>query len=151
MTNKHSNEHAKEMTGEGQGEGSVFGEPIYCYSRQQAIEDQVLFDVSETARSMGFRIPVALTEAVYCDTVEWDSQTNARKGLDISEDARLISLLLALRTEARGRDGDRITFTHHAIPAGGSSRFIRPVHLLAVCHPGDQMEPVITIMQQWED
>jgi len=44
-----------------------FGEPISVYSRQQAIEDGVLVDVSDTkeAKEAGFKIPVCLTIGVY--------------------------------------------------------------------------------------
>ena len=38
---------------------------IHSYTRQQAIEDGVLMDVSETAKEAGVRFPVALTRAVW--------------------------------------------------------------------------------------
>ena len=38
---------------------------IHSYSRQQAIEDGVLVDVTATAREAGFRYPVALTATVF--------------------------------------------------------------------------------------
>jgi len=41
-----------------------FGPVIYGYSREQAIADGVLIDVSELAREAGFRILVAVTAAV---------------------------------------------------------------------------------------
>lgn len=44
---------------------SIFGEAIYTYTREQAIEDGVLVDVSEVAREAGFKIPVAITSAVH--------------------------------------------------------------------------------------
>lgn len=49
----------------------IFGEPIYVYTRQQAIEDGVLVDVTEWAGSGpngmmgGFTVPVAMTAAVW--------------------------------------------------------------------------------------
>jgi hypothetical protein len=43
----------------------LFGVRIAVYSRQQAIEDGVLADVTETAREVGFRIPVTFTAAVW--------------------------------------------------------------------------------------
>ena len=38
---------------------------IHRYTRKQAIEDAVLVDVTPTAREAGFRLPVALTRAVW--------------------------------------------------------------------------------------
>ena len=44
-------------------------EIIDSYTRKQAIADGVLIDVTETASEAGFRIPVALTRAVWADYV----------------------------------------------------------------------------------
>jgi len=38
---------------------------IFSYSREQAIEDGVLVDVTETAKEAGFKIPVAITAGVH--------------------------------------------------------------------------------------
>ena len=43
----------------------LFGEVISCYSREQAIEDGYLVDVSEVGREAGILFPVALTRAVF--------------------------------------------------------------------------------------
>jgi hypothetical protein len=43
----------------------LFGPVIHAYSRAEALEDGVLVDVTSTAREAGFRIPVALTRAVW--------------------------------------------------------------------------------------
>ena len=43
---------------------------IHSYTRQQAIEDGVLVDVTATAREAGFRYPVALTATVFGAFVE---------------------------------------------------------------------------------
>lgn len=53
---------------------SIFGEVIYSYTRTQAIEDGVLVDVSETAAELGFRLPVAVTAAVWTRCVDWESE-----------------------------------------------------------------------------
>ena len=45
-------------------------EAIYSYTRQQAIEDGVLIDVSNLAKEAGFRFPVAFTRAVWSYNVE---------------------------------------------------------------------------------
>ena len=49
----------------------LFGEVIYAYTRAEAIADGVLIDVTETAKEVGFRLPVALTAAAWADCVAW--------------------------------------------------------------------------------
>jgi hypothetical protein len=51
-------------------DAGLFGDVISRYTREQAIEDGVLMDVSEAAREAGFRIPVALTRAAWAEYVE---------------------------------------------------------------------------------
>lgn len=42
---------------------SLFGEPISVYTRERALADGMLIDVSATAGEAGFQIPVVLTSA----------------------------------------------------------------------------------------
>ena len=42
----------------------LFGEVIYKYSREDAINDGVFVDISELAKEAGFKIPVAITQGV---------------------------------------------------------------------------------------
>ena len=59
-----------------------WGEPISIYTREQAIEDGVLVDVSDWAGSGphgmlgGFRLPVALTRALW-DQIDLDADDQA--------------------------------------------------------------------------
>ena len=48
-----------------QPEDPLFGPIIYAYTRSQALADGVLVDVTEIAREVGFKLPVALTEALH--------------------------------------------------------------------------------------
>ncbi len=66
-----------------------WGEPIHVYTRAQALADGVLIDVTETAREAGFRVPVALTAAVWADVREIPV---AQKGIQDPE-GRLWDLL----------------------------------------------------------
>ena len=57
-------------TDQAQGIEAFFGEPVYVYSRAQAIEDGVLVDMTEWASAEkgfigGFRVPVAMTAALW--------------------------------------------------------------------------------------
>jgi hypothetical protein len=119
----------------------IFGEPIYTYTRAQAIEDGVLVDVSETAREAGLKYPVAMTRAVWCDYVEIPEGV---KGQD--EKGRLWDILWMLRV-AVGRGGSEIRYQLLVRQKGG----LRRVTLKAICGPGDDASPVITIMKPEED
>ncbi|WZB62191.1 DUF6573 family protein [Achromobacter xylosoxidans] len=57
----------------------LFGEPLYVYTRAQAIADGVLIDVTKTARQVGFRILVTLTVDAWADCVAWTEQDSARQ------------------------------------------------------------------------
>ena len=54
----------------------IFGPVVASYSRAQAIEDGVLIDVTSMAGEAGFKWPVALTHAVWCDCVAWTERDN---------------------------------------------------------------------------
>jgi hypothetical protein len=43
------------------------GEPMHTYTRDEAVADGGLFDVTETAREAGFGVPVALTASMWAD------------------------------------------------------------------------------------
>ena len=119
----------------------IFGDVISSYSRAQAVEDGVLVDVSETAREAGLRYPVALTRAVWesCVVVPPNVQAQDERG-------RLWDILWMLRASV-GRGGEEIRYSLIVRTAKGRRR----VTLKALCGPGDDAEPVITIMLPEED
>ena len=116
---------------------------IYSYTRQQAIEDGVLVDVSETAREAGIRYAVALTRAV------WDQYVDVPLGVEGQDEAgRLWDVLWMFRYGAEGADGDRFEFD---LLVRNDNRQADQVTLRAICGPGDDAKPVITIMLLDED
>lgn len=54
------------------GMSEFFGEPIFIYTRAQAIADGMLVDVTEIARKHGYKCDTALTRAVFSQFVEVD-------------------------------------------------------------------------------
>lgn len=62
-----------------------FGEPVSTYTREQAIRDGVLVDVSALASESGFKMPVALTAAVWaaCSADEVDSDSTQARARDV--------------------------------------------------------------------
>jgi hypothetical protein len=122
----------------------VFGEVISSYSRAQAIEDGYLVDVSEVAKEAGIKFPVAVTRTVWDGYITPD--TRAEK-LGQSESGRLWDTLWMLRCNLK-RGGSEIRYQLYYIM---KERQKRLVTLKAVCGPGDDAEPVITIMLPEED
>ncbi len=120
-----------------------FGEPISIYTRAQAIEDGVVIDVSVAAREAGFKFPVAVTRAVWDGYVVPDSR--ARYYQD--EMGRLWDILSVLRWYVR-RGGSEIQFPVTMIM---KARQRRNIVFKALCGPGDNAAPVITIMMPDED
>jgi hypothetical protein len=120
---------------------------IFRYTRAQAIRDGVLIDVSELAREAGFRMPVAITAAAWglCVVVP-----HGVTGQD--ETGRLWDVLWMLRYAiGRSERGlDEIRFCLHVRNSDEES--VPPlVKLKALCGPGDDAEPVITILLPDED
>ena len=128
----------------------VFGKTISSYTRAQAIADGVLVDVSGPAREAGFRIPVALTSAVWADCVAWTDADSERQTTQ-DESGRLWDMLWSAALAAkRARGAQRIAFELHRVRRGGGIR-PRPVVLNLHIGPGDSAEPVITILRTDED
>ena len=125
----------------------IFGEVIFSYSRQQAIEDGVLIDVSNLAKEAGFKYPVAVTARVW----HWIEPPADAVGQDAT--GRLWDLLHVLRMEIKkgtirkDHPIDRVDFK--VIFDQGAEKPL--VDFYALCGPGDNAEPVITIMMPDED
>lgn len=132
--------------------GTIFGSVISCYSRARAIEDGVLIDVTPMAREAGFKWPVALTSTVWADCVAW-SEHDSEKQAYQDESGRLWDVLFmsfyAIRTATDS--GDRLRFLLYRVPKDGHSTEAQEVTLTLIVGPGDQGEPVITILLPNED
>ena len=127
----------------------IFGEVISSYTRTQAIDDGMLIDVSRNAQEAGFSFPVALTRAAWSDCVEW-SEADSKRQTHQDESGRLWDVLWMASRAAR-RGGQEIRFQLYRVPRGGRGMRPRLVTLKAICGPGDEGEPVITIMLPLED
>lgn len=84
----------------------IFGEPIHTYTRAQALGDGTLVDVSELAREAGFRLPVAVTRAVWESCIAWNGNQH------VYQDAigRQYDVLWGASLAARRGQGRRVTF-----------------------------------------
>lgn len=150
---------------------------IHTYTRAQAIEDGVLIDVSEMAREAGFRWPVAVTatDVVYprygltssppgslrrkgsrqracpersrrgdcgpaLSAAEWDT-------LWMAATSTKLSAGLAARRASTGTTQVTFEVAYTQKPGRGPET----VSLKMVAGPGDEDEPVMTIMLPGED
>ena len=127
----------------------IFGNVVSSYSRAQAIADGFLVDVSDTPEAIeaGFKFPVALTRTVWGRCVEVPVGVI---GQDVP--GRLWDLLYMLRIAIQ-HSANRSDTVYLELHVRNDNREGKTpvVSLKAVCGPGDQGEPVITVMLPEED
>jgi len=128
-------------------------ELIHKYTRAQAIEDGVLVDVNEMATEAGITFHAAMTSSLYDVMVP----TDAMDGYGQSVEGRLWDCLWMLHMAIRGS----IPSTVESYGPGQELRYkflalnddleTVEVEVKAITGPGDNMEPVITLMHPHED
>jgi len=115
-------------------------EIIHAYSREQAITDGVLIDVTDLARKAGFKLPVCVSDHLYHGYVV---PPDGMEGEGQSVEGRLHDLFTMTKAAMATRwEGDRVYYqVLFKMP-----RSLDLVKCLAVVGPGDEGEPVITLM-----
>ncbi len=121
-------------------------EIIARYSRADAIQDGVLVDVTEQAKSLRITLPVAITRVLWDG---WIQPDNLAQEDGESLDDRLRETIGILAVAIRGHKGDTDTIFFDVQFTKGGQRQVTKVK--AICGPGDKAEPVITIMMPEED
>lgn len=125
-------------------------EVIHRYTRRQAIEDGMLVDLMQPeteplVREAGFRFPIAMTTAAFSEAVA-PIDGELPPGQDLK--GRLWDVLMLLKAGIRANlKDDRVHFTVHVF----DGKRPNPVQLWALCGPGDDLEPTITVMLEGED
>lgn len=124
---------------------------IHSYTRAQALADGALVDVTETAKEAGFRHPVAMTSAAHADLVTWNEKNAAYQ----DESGRLWDVLymgfMAIKRGAQPDSSNTITYGMVRVPNTPKAHEPRNVQVRLNVGPGDNAEPVITIMLPGED
>jgi hypothetical protein len=132
----------------------LFGEPIYSYTRQNALDDGVLIDVTEASKEAGFSIPVAVTSTVWDQYIEWTEEDSERQTYQ-DQSGRLWDVLWMARMGISGgnKDKSQIMFQLDCVPRAPAStaRMARLTTLKMHIGAGDNHEPVVTIMLPDED
>ena len=122
----------------------IFGDVIHTYSRAEALEDGVLVDAGAMAQEAGLRWPVALTRAVWGAYVEVPPGVQAQ-----DETGRLLDIMwmayCAIRASKCVRELRYTVLVRH------DNRRPTPVRLKLLSGPGDDGEPVLTILLPEED
>ena len=121
---------------------------VFTYTMANALNDGVLVDVSRMAKEAGFRHPAAITRTAWERYVAVPEEVSGYQ----TEDARLWDILWMTRFRTRIVDSGPLgeTWEFELVVANDESG-PQEVTLKAVCGPGDQGEPVITIMMPKED
>lgn len=127
------------------GNDDFFGPVIFSYTREQAIDDGVLVDVSYMAREVGITFPTAVTSAV------WDEYVKVPEIVPWQdEQGRLWDILWMLRMAIQRSKGSG-ELVRYKLLVQNDEGPAKEVELKAQCGPGDKGEPVITIMKPNED
>ena len=114
---------------------------IFSYTRAQAIADGVLIDVTAQAAEVGFKVHTVVTDHLYNMYVvppaglEGEGQSVTGRLQDL-----LFRTLIAASTMERT---DRVEYVVLFLMKPGQWEKVR---ILAIMGPGDQREPVLTIM-----
>ncbi|MCY3024594.1 MAG: hypothetical protein NTW87_36935 [Planctomycetota bacterium] len=124
---------------------------IHRYTRAQAIADGVLVDLMQTetkplVREAGFKVPIAMTATAFSETVA-PIDGELPPGQDLK--GRLWDVLMVFKAEIRRAPAGE-DCVHFTVNVFNGQKAV-PVQLWALCGPGDDLEPVITIMLEGED
>jgi len=151
-------EQPKDISGQGEGQSAMtpedfWGAPISVYTRQQAIEDGVLVDVSAWASSGpdgmlgGFRLPVAITRALWA-VIDIDAPDgraeprwhvlSRRRGESTRGRAHDV-LWMAAVAARRNSETDRVGYSVLITTEGKSGRLVRKRVTLEMVIDGDGM------------
>jgi hypothetical protein len=117
----------------------------FTYTHCRALADGTLVDVTEAGKEVGFKLPVAITEALQNRL----NPTKAEAALGQDYDGRLWDVLwcTAFTLQLADRGTDTVTFTVVQQEVEAKSGQLQKVDLClrVVCGLGDEHELVITI------
>jgi hypothetical protein len=117
-------------------------EIISTYSREQALEDGMLIDVSEMAKEANFKVPVAITRELWYNYIKPEEEL---MNLGQSMEGRLWDTLWMLLVKIKA-GGANISSLSYLVYYLTSPRRKKLVKLWSEIGPGDNGEPVMTIM-----
>ena len=124
----------------------LFGDTVYSYSRQDALNDGVLVNLNQfiPIKESPFKYPVACTNTVFNiieQAVNNKKYCNDFKGV--------VWDIMYMASHGHMRKLNESTVLFKVIITGTGKKKYHEFKCL--CHPGDQGEPVLTIMLPEED
>ena len=116
---------------------------IEAYTRADALADGILMDVTDQARIVGFKVPVAMSRAAWSMAVEWTAADTQRQ-IPQEQSSRLWDVLTLCFAAARSTDTHKLTFRLYRIPRSGEPK---PALLIlkALIDLDDTGKPAVTI------
>lgn len=134
------------------GEHPFFGKVISVYTRAAALADGVLIDAGPMAREAGFRWPVALTVAAWAECVVW-TEADSERQVHQDQSGRLWDVLwmAAFAARSTATASSELPFELYCVPRDGHATAAERTQLKLMLGPGDDGEPVMTILLPNED
>jgi hypothetical protein len=122
-----------------------FGTVMHSNTRAQALADGILIDVTETGKDVGFKLSVAITEALQNRLTT--TKAEAATGQDYGNRLWNVLWVAAFTIKLANRGSDTVTFTvvQQEIDAKSGQPQNVELRLRAVCGQGDEDELVVTI------
>lgn len=119
------------------------------YTREQAIQDGILKDITLYGAEFGFKVPLAITLEAWSKCVSVPCELVGEQ----DEKGRLYDLLFLATCEARKNKESSTVFFQGIFKDRVMAECEDPdlVALKLMIHPGDHMEPVATILLGHED
>lgn len=130
----------------------IFGNVIFTYTREQAIADGVIVDVSDFAKGFGFTIPVAVTANLLhtylepCDALSEYGQSYEGRLADM-----LTVLYFTIRALPKGSDASRVSFTVQFLMDGQDKPVREDVCLYAGIEGDSLGRPAMTVFLPEDD
>lgn len=86
----------------------VFGEVISKYTRDQAIEDGVLIDITDKAKTVGFNIPTVITQHLHSVLTDIPKSKKEIENYDarLADVLHMAFLRVKMELQAKGKDAD---------------------------------------------
>ncbi len=124
---------------------NIFDKTAFSYTLAQGIKDGFLIDITAAANKAGFKIPIAVTQAVWNKYIAWVND-NEQEQTKHELDNRLQNMLTALQIAIRKVQNAACIHYELVVPRNGKSKTEKKVQLKAILGADDNGEAVIIIM-----
>jgi hypothetical protein len=133
------------MSGPESDSDDLFGDEVFRYTRADALQDGILLDITDTARICGrVVVPAAMTIGLWQHVAGGEAFAPADERVkDVCYALAFASVGLIPSQRFEGPQSETMLY--------GFEMQGRSIEVKAVAHPGDNWEPVLTLMLPTED